>query len=205
VECPAGENNTWNLKLDLTEDDFISLDDPSMTVTGKDLSTIPGILGPRNADGSLPYVDFLKPKKGSRAIDKGEDLGFPYAGEAPDLGAFEYGMPSSSSVASSNSVTSSSSSIAGSSSAGASSDAPTSSSATSPESILPHIGFTAKTSGTALVFDMQGRYLGSLQAEQLHGSGSERDVIEAALRTKFRNSGAYIVRQGNNLQRVNLK
>lgn len=94
VECPAGENNTWNLNLDLTEDDFESLDDPSMTVTGKDLSTIPGILGPRNADGSLPNVDFLRLKKGSRAIDKGEDLGFPFVGEAPDLGAFEYGMPS---------------------------------------------------------------------------------------------------------------
>jgi len=82
--------------LDLTEDDFVSLDDPSMTVTGKDLSTIPGMLGPRNADGSLPYVDFLKLKKGSRAIDKGEDLGFPFVGDAPDLGAFEYGLSSSS-------------------------------------------------------------------------------------------------------------
>ena len=101
VECPAGENNTWNLKLDLTEDDFVSLDDPSMTVTGEDLSTIPGMLGPRNADGSLPNVDFLKLKKGSRAIDKGEDLGFPYAGEAPDLGAFEYGLSSSSMAGSS--------------------------------------------------------------------------------------------------------
>ena len=96
VECPAGENNTWNLKLDLTEDDFVSLDDPSMTVTGEDLSKIPGMLGPRNADGSLPNVDFLKLKKGSRAIDKGEDLGFPFAGEAPDLGAYEYGLSSSS-------------------------------------------------------------------------------------------------------------
>ena len=95
VECPAGENNTWNLNLDLTEDDFESLDDPSMTVTGKDLSTIVGILGPRNDDGSVPNVGFLKLKKGSRAIDKGENLGFPFVGEAPDLGAYEYGMPSS--------------------------------------------------------------------------------------------------------------
>jgi hypothetical protein len=109
VECPAGENNTWNLNLDLTEDDFVSLDDPSMTMTGKDLSTIPGMLGPRNADGSLPNVDFLKLKKESRAIDKGEDLGFPFAGEAPDLGAFEYGMPSSSSGSSSSSTAESSS------------------------------------------------------------------------------------------------
>jgi hypothetical protein len=82
-----------------------------MTVTGKDLSTILGMLGPRNADGSLPYVDFLKLKEGSRAIDKGEDLGFPFVGKAPDLGAFEYGM-SSSSVASSGSVAESSSGTA---------------------------------------------------------------------------------------------
>ena len=81
-----------------------------MTVTGKDLSTIPGILGPRNADGSIPDVGFLKLKKGSRAIDKGEDLGFPFAGKAPDLGAFEYGMSSNSAqLSSSNSATSSSS------------------------------------------------------------------------------------------------
>jgi len=84
VECPAGENNTWNLKLDLTEDDFESLDDPSMTVTGKDLSTIPGILGPRNADGSLPDVDFLKLKTGSRALELG--LGaFNYSGSATPI------------------------------------------------------------------------------------------------------------------------
>ena len=45
------------------------------------------------------------------AIGKGEDLGFPFVGEAPDLGAFEYGL-SSSSVASSGSVAESSSGTA---------------------------------------------------------------------------------------------
>jgi len=92
VECAAGENNTWNLKLDLTESDFLSVDDPSMTVTGKDLSKIEGMLGPRKEDGSLPDVDFLKLKEGSRAIDAGEDIGNNFAGTAPDLGAFEYGL-----------------------------------------------------------------------------------------------------------------
>jgi len=95
VDCPAGENNTWNLNLDLTEDDFLSLDDPSMTVIGEDLSLIAGILGPRKADGSLPDVDFLRLKKGSRAIDKGENVGLPFVGAAPDLGAFEYDEKSS--------------------------------------------------------------------------------------------------------------
>ena len=46
--------------------------------------------------GTSKPPSFLKLKKGSRAIDKGEDLGFPFVGEAPDLGAFEYGMSSSS-------------------------------------------------------------------------------------------------------------
>ncbi|MBR2211347.1 MAG: right-handed parallel beta-helix repeat-containing protein [Fibrobacter sp.] len=212
VDCPAGENNTWNLKLDLTVDDFESLDDPSTTVTGKDLSTIAGILGPRNADGSLPNVDFLKLKKGSRAIDKGEDLGFPFAGDSPDLGAYEYGMPSSSPAAApSCPVEPSSSSAAGLSSAAASSAATPGSSADprhsgpDPESILPHIGFSGEPSTSAHVFDMQGRYLGSLQAEQLRGSSANRNALEAALRARFKNPGAYIVRQGNNLQRVNVK
>jgi hypothetical protein len=148
VDCPAGENNTWNLKLDLTEDDFMSLDDPSMIVTGKDLSTIPGMLGPRNADGSLPNVDFLKLKEGSRAIDKGEDLGFPFAGEAPDLGAYEFGMPSSSSVSSSSS-------------------AGTSSSSSGSSSIVMMRGAPADMSGPMKVFDLQGRYLGIKRPELL--------------------------------------
>ena len=170
VECPAGENNTWNLNIDLTEDDFVSLDDPSMTVTGKDLSTIVGILGPRNDDGSVPNVGFLKLKKGSRAIDKGEDLGFPFVGKAPDLGAFEYGL--------------SSSSVAPSSSAGVSSSSGTTSIATRLDNFV-------NASGTAMVFDLQGRYLGTLQLE--------RNALESAFRAKFKTSGAYLVRLGRTL------
>lgn len=189
MECPAGENNTWNLNLDLTVDDFESLDDPSMTVTGKDLSTIPGILGPRNADGSLPDVGFLKLKKGSRAIDKGEDLGFPFVGESPDLGAFEYGMPSSNSaqLSSSSSATSSSSAMGSSSGTDAFIATPRNG----------HLPALHNARGAALVFDMQGRYLGTIQSEQLR-FGSIAEV----LRTKFRTPGAYIVRQGNSLKKV---
>jgi hypothetical protein len=170
VECPAGENNTWNLNLDLTEDDFESLDDPSMTVTGKDLSTIVGILGPRNDDGSVPNVGFLKLKKGSRAIDKGENLGFPFVGEAPDLGAFEYGL--------------SSSSVVPSSSAGVSSSSGTTSIATRLDSFVNALG-------SATVFDLQGRCLGTLQLE--------RNALESAFRAKFKTSGAYLVRLGRTL------
>ena len=175
VDCPAGENNTWNLDLDLTEDDFVSLDDPSMIVTGEDLSTIPGMLGPRNDDGCLPEVDFLKLKKGSRAIDKGEDVGLPFAGKAPDLGAFEYGMPVSSSVAKS------------------------SSSSSEATSIVMTRSNSAEVLGEVAVFDMQGRYLGTLPAESLRG-----DIAEA-LRAQFRVPGIYLVQHSKMTRQVTVK
>jgi len=180
VDCPAGENNTWNLKLDLTESDFASLDDPSMTVTGKDLSTIPGMLGPRKADGSLPNVDFLKLKAGSRTIDKGEDIGFPFAGSAPDLGAFEYGLSSSAVAVSSSSADNSSSSIAA--------------------AIATYLKHSADVVKAAVVFDLQGRYLGTLLLEQIRGKS-----ISEAVRRKFKTPGVYLVRLGQQMQRVIVK
>jgi hypothetical protein len=33
---------------------------------------------------------FMKLKSGNAAIDKGVDIGLPFKGKAPDLGAFEY-------------------------------------------------------------------------------------------------------------------
>lgn len=47
------------------------------------------IIAARQADGSLPNVNFLKLKQGSDLIDKGMDLGFAFYGIAPDFGAFE--------------------------------------------------------------------------------------------------------------------
>ena len=160
-----------------------------MTVTGEDLSTIPGMLGPRNADGSLPEVDFLKLKKGSRAIDQGEDVGLPFAGKAPDLGAFEYGMPASSSVAKSSSSAAKSSSSAGKSS----------SSSKKSSSIVMQAAVIAEMQGPADVFDMQGRYLGTLPAETLRG-----DIAEA-LRAQFQVAGIYLVRHGKTTQQVSVK
>lgn len=46
-------------------------------------------LAPRQADGSLPDNPFLRPVSGGRLVDKGVNLGEPYSGAAPDLGAFE--------------------------------------------------------------------------------------------------------------------
>ena len=43
----------------------------------------------RQADGSLPALPYLRLAATSTLIDKGVDVGLPYLGAAPDLGAFE--------------------------------------------------------------------------------------------------------------------
>jgi hypothetical protein len=70
--------NTWDLGITPAASDFASVDDT-------------GFMGPRQADGSLPNVSFLKLAPQSRMIDKGTDVGLPYSGAAPDLGAYEFG------------------------------------------------------------------------------------------------------------------
>ena len=71
-------NNTWNGGVTLTNADFINLDETQL-------------FRPRNSDGSLPDIDFLHLEENSDLIDAGTDVGLPYNGNAPDLGAFEYG------------------------------------------------------------------------------------------------------------------
>lgn len=70
-------NNNWDLDIEVTADDFISMDYTE-------------IMAPRKADGSLPDVNFLKLKSTSKLINLGIEVGLPYIGVAPDLGAFEY-------------------------------------------------------------------------------------------------------------------
>ena len=70
------ENNSFSISVKVTKADFINIDQ-SMLIT------------PRKADGSLPDIEFMKPKKSSKLIDKGVNIGFPFKGEAPDLGCFE--------------------------------------------------------------------------------------------------------------------
>jgi MYXO-CTERM domain-containing protein len=82
--------NTWDLSLTPASKDFLSVSDPSVSGTGASIETS-GALGPRQADGSLPNVDFLKLVAGSQMIDKGTDVGLPFVGAAPDLGAYEFG------------------------------------------------------------------------------------------------------------------
>ncbi|MBR6455117.1 MAG: pectate lyase, partial [Fibrobacter sp.] len=63
-------------------------------------------------------------------------------------------------------------------------------------SIATRLDNFVNASGTAMVFDLQGRYLGTLQLE--------RNALESALRAKFKTSGAYLVRLGRTFQRVNV-
>jgi hypothetical protein len=60
----------------ISDSDFLSVDS-----TGMD--------GSRNADGSLPNLPFLHLAKGSKLIDAGVNVGLPFKGNAPDVGAYE--------------------------------------------------------------------------------------------------------------------
>jgi hypothetical protein len=71
--------NTWNLNIVPANADFVSVMDA-------------GFMGPRQADGSLPNLDFMKLRATSQLIDKGTNVGLPFAGTAPDLGCYEVGL-----------------------------------------------------------------------------------------------------------------
>lgn len=69
-------NNSWQNGITTTEDDFESINYNQL-------------ISSRKSDGSLPNVTFFHLKSGSDLIDKGVDVGLPFNGNAPDLGAFE--------------------------------------------------------------------------------------------------------------------
>jgi rhamnogalacturonyl hydrolase YesR len=70
-------NNSWQVISPAPNaSDFQSLDESVAT-------------GPRQADGSLPVWPFLRPVNGGRLVDQGVDIGEPFNGTAPDLGAYE--------------------------------------------------------------------------------------------------------------------
>ena len=73
-------HNSWDMALGVT---VSNADFQSTSMTGVD--------GPRQADGSLPCLPFMRLAAGSDLIDKGQDVGLPFTGAAPDLGAFESG------------------------------------------------------------------------------------------------------------------
>ena len=61
----------------VTAADFMSLDTT-------------GVSGPRQANGTLPILNFLRLDSASNLIDKGFNIGKPFYGTAPDIGAYEY-------------------------------------------------------------------------------------------------------------------
>ncbi len=70
--------NTWDLGLTEASATFVSVSDAGYT-------------GPRQPDGSLPALDFLKLPPDSPLVDQGTRVGLPFVAGAPDLGAYEHG------------------------------------------------------------------------------------------------------------------
>ena len=68
--------NSWDLGVTLSDSQF-----QSVSTSGWDAA--------RQGDGSLPALPYLHPTANSAVIDKGTNVGLPYTGQAPDLGAFE--------------------------------------------------------------------------------------------------------------------
>lgn len=68
------QHNSWDLGITVSADDFQSV--------------VPeGFLAPRTPDGDLPESDFLTLRPGGRLTGRGADIGLPFTGTAPDLGA----------------------------------------------------------------------------------------------------------------------
>lgn len=72
-------NNSFlmNPEMNITADDFITVVE----------SNAAQLMMKRKADGSLPDIDFLRPKQGSQVIGLGIELGIPYTGTT--LGCFQ--------------------------------------------------------------------------------------------------------------------
>jgi hypothetical protein len=71
--------NFFTLPVTVATNDFMTLDESLLTA-------------PRQANGSLPYIALAQLVSTSDLVDAGTNVGFVYAGSAPDLGAFEYGI-----------------------------------------------------------------------------------------------------------------
>lgn len=69
-------SNSFDLPEKLADKDFASLDETEL-------------LAPRQSNGDLPSVRFLHPV-GPPLVDGGVDVGFPFRGSRPDIGAFEH-------------------------------------------------------------------------------------------------------------------
>lgn len=74
------DHNSWTIGMGVSVSaaDFVSLDTLEL-------------FRPRQSDGSLPDINFMKLVTGSDLIDVGTDVGLAYGGDAPDLGWAEFG------------------------------------------------------------------------------------------------------------------
>jgi hypothetical protein len=75
VEKNAFSDNNITTPV-LFDKDFVSLDGAQL-------------MRARKADGKLPDITFMHPASGSGLIDAGVNVGLPFSGPAPDIGAFE--------------------------------------------------------------------------------------------------------------------
>jgi hypothetical protein len=71
--------NYFSLPVTVASNDFMTLDESLLTL-------------PRKANGDLPYIAFAQLVSSSDLVDAGTNVSFAFAGSAPDLGAFEYGI-----------------------------------------------------------------------------------------------------------------
>ncbi|HBE40469.1 MAG TPA: hypothetical protein DDW27_04575 [Bacteroidales bacterium] len=69
-------HNNWDISVNVTDDDFISLDYTQL-------------YRERKPDGSLPDITFGKLASNSELVDLGMNVGLPYYGSNPDLGWHE--------------------------------------------------------------------------------------------------------------------
>jgi len=71
--------NSWQNGIIVDDTDFASVD-------------LSYLIGSRQTNGDLPIISTLHLVSGSDLINAGTDVGLPYSGVAPDIGAFEYGI-----------------------------------------------------------------------------------------------------------------
>ena len=69
-------HNSFTLGIKITDHDFLSVNEQQL-------------LRPRTAAGEVPEITFLHPAKNSSLIGQGKDIGWPFTGKSPTLGAFE--------------------------------------------------------------------------------------------------------------------
>ena len=69
-------SNTWQVLSSVSTNDFLNTD-------------YTWAMAPRRDDGGLPETPFLRPVPTGRLVDKGMNIGSPFVGSAPDLGAYE--------------------------------------------------------------------------------------------------------------------